>query len=156
MSRFYKKLSALTLSEMLVVLLLTIIVVGLAFSILGLVQKQMFGIQENYERKTVDNLLQQGMWIDFNSNSRIEFSSKTNSIMLSNEIEEKQYGFYDGYVTRGRDTFFTDFKVGKLYFQGNEVMEGMIDAIELSTNYEKENDNMIFVYKKNTAADFMN
>lgn len=152
----YKKVQAFTLSEMLVVLLLTIIVVGLAFSILGLVQKQMFGIQENYEHKTTGSLLRQALWIDFNSNSQIVFSQRTGSIQLSNEMGGKYYSFYEDYIVRDLDTFYTNYKLGKRYFEGNEVFEGTIDALELSTGGEKENNKRIFVYKKNTAADFMN
>ncbi|MGX1931299.1 PulJ/GspJ family protein [Flagellimonas sp. 2504JD4-2] len=152
----YKKVQAFTLSEMLVVLLLTIIVVGLAFSILGLVQKQMFGIQENYEHKTTGNLFRQALWVDFNSHSQIVFSQKTGAIQLSNEMGGRNYSFYEGYVTRDLDTFYTDFKLGKLYFEGDEVLDGPIDALELSTGEEVENSKRIFVYKKNTAADFMN
>ncbi|MEX0313717.1 MAG: type II secretion system protein J [Allomuricauda sp.] len=152
----YKKVKAFTLSEMLVVLLLTIIVVGLAFSILGLVQKQMFGIQENYEHKTAGNLLRQSMWVDFNLHSQVFFDQKTGSIELNNEMESRYYRFYDGYITRDLDTFYTDFKPGKLYFEGNEVFDGTIDALELLTDGEEENSKRIFVYKKNTAADFMN
>ncbi|MGW9686749.1 PulJ/GspJ family protein [Flagellimonas sp. 2504JD1-5] len=152
----YKKVQAFTLSEMLVVLLLTIIVVGLAFSILGLVQKQMFGIQENYEDKTAGNLLRQALWVDFNSHPQITFSQKTGSIQLRNEMGERYYGFYKDYVTRDLDTFYTDYKLGKLYFEGEEVMGGVIDALELSTSGEEESNKRIFVYKKNTAADFMN
>ncbi|WP_420603212.1 PulJ/GspJ family protein [Flagellimonas sp.] len=151
----HKKLKALTLSEMLVVLLLTIIVVGLAFSILGLVQKQMFGIRDNYEKRTTDNLLRHGLWVDFNSHSQIEFSQKNSSILVGDELRGKLYGFYEGYITRDLDTFYTDLKVGKLYFRGEEVAEGTIDALELS-NGEKEDDKKIFVFKKNTAEDFMN
>ncbi|WP_190808413.1 type II secretion system protein J [Flagellimonas sp. S3867] len=151
-----KKVQAFTLSEMLVVLLLTIIVVGLAFSILGLVQKQMFGIQENYEHKTAGNLLRQALWVDFNSHSQIMLSEKTGSIQLSNEMGGMYYSFYEDYIVRDLDTIYTDFKLGKLYFEGDEVFEGSIDALELSTDGEKENNKRIFVYKKNAAADFMN
>nr|WP_298793795.1 type II secretion system protein [uncultured Allomuricauda sp.] len=150
----HKKVHAFTLSEMLVVLLLTIIVVGLAFSILGLVQRQMFGIQENYEDKTTGNLLRQALWIDFNSHSQIMFSQKTGSMQLSNEMGERYYSFYEDYIIRDLDTFYTDYQLGKLYFEGDEVFGGSIDALELSK--DEEDTKRIFVYKKNTAADFMN
>ncbi|MEM9650388.1 MAG: prepilin-type N-terminal cleavage/methylation domain-containing protein, partial [Bacteroidota bacterium] len=60
-----KKLRAFTLSEMLVVLLLTVIVVGLAFSVLNLVQRQMSGIESNYARNTAFDQLKQSLWVDF-------------------------------------------------------------------------------------------
>lgn len=150
-----KKIQAFTLSEMLVVLLLTIVVVGLAFSILGLVQKQMFGIQENYEEKTAENLLRQAVWDDFNSYGQVHFDQNNGSLLLENELEQKQYGFYETFITRDLDTFYTDIRPQKLYFEGEEVLGGTIDAIELSNGEEKGNNKQIFVCKKNSASEFM-
>ena len=52
-----RKISAFTLNEMLVVLLVTTIVVSMGFAVLQLVQQQMGGIDRNYERNTELNLL---------------------------------------------------------------------------------------------------
>lgn len=154
MLRTYKKIVAFTLSEMLVVLLLTIIVVGLAFSVLGLVQRQMGDIQNNYEEKTTDNLLQQALWVDFNSNAQIEFSAKWQVLSFSNELDGKTYKFYKGYILRNTDTLYTNFTIAKMFYKGEEVSKGYIDALEL-TKFD-EVPKTLFVYKKNTATDFMN
>jgi competence protein ComGC len=154
MSRTFKKIAAFTLSEMLVVLLLTIIVVGLAFSVLGLVQKQMWDIQKNYEEKTTDNLLQQALWVDFNSNASIEFSNKQQALFLGNEAKEQSYRFYEGYILRGTDTLDTNFTVSKMFYKGVEVSNGFIDALELTNTDQVPK--TLFIYKKNTATDFMN
>ncbi|KQC31616.1 hypothetical protein AAY42_05270 [Flagellimonas eckloniae] len=139
---------------MLVVLLLTIIVVGLAFSVLGLVQRQMLGIQDNYEEKTTDNLLQQALWVDFNSYAQVEFSSKAQALSFSNEVDGKAYRFYKGYILRDRDTLYTDLTIGKVFYKGEEVGNGLIDALEL-TKFD-EVPKTLFVHKKNSATDFMN
>nr|WP_299067293.1 hypothetical protein [uncultured Allomuricauda sp.] len=154
MSRTSKKIAAFTLSEMLVVLLLTIIVVGLAFSVLGLVQGQMWDIQNNYEEKTADNLLQQALWVDFNSHAQVEFSSKAQALSFSNEVDGKAYQFYKGYILRDRDTLYTDFTIGRVFYKGEEVSNGLIDALEL-TKFD-EVPKTLFVHKKNSATDFMN
>ncbi len=154
MSRIAKKVNAFTLSEMLVVLLLTIIVVGLAFSVLGLVQGQMWDIQNNYEEKTNDNLLKQALWVDFNSNTNATFSSKQATLSFNNEIDGKVYRFYEGYVLRNDDTLRTDFKISKIFYKGVEVSEGFVDALELAKFDEVPK--ILFVHKKNTATDFMN
>lgn len=149
-----KKLSAFTLSEMLVVLLVTLIVAGLAFSVLELVQKQMIGIQENYEIKTTENRLQQALWRDFNAYSHSTYSSVTKQLSLTNELTHTSYSFYKGYMVRDKDTFYTPLTLHKLYFRGNEVKEGRVDAIALTTSAENGSSNS-FVYKINTASDFM-
>nr|WP_299214006.1 hypothetical protein [uncultured Allomuricauda sp.] len=154
MYRVSKKIAAFTLSEMLVVLLLTIIVVGLAFSVLGLVHGQMWDIQNNYEEKTADNLLQQALWVDFNSHNQIEFSSKVQALSFSNEVDGKAYKFYKGYILRDTDTLYTDFTIARVFYKGEEVSNGLIDALEL-TKFD-EVPKTLFVHKKNTATDFMN
>ncbi|MEM7487373.1 MAG: hypothetical protein AAF348_19360 [Bacteroidota bacterium] len=149
-----KKIEAFTLSEMLVVLILTIIVVGLAFSVLGLVQKQMNDIQISYEDRAQDNLLQQALWIDFNSYSNIYLSPQEGALLLTNEIEKKEYRFREEYILNENDTIFTDFKINKAFFLGEEVNIGKVDALELINDAEQVK--TLFVYKRNTAMDFMN
>ena len=139
---------------MLVVLLLTLIVVGLAFSVLDLVQKQMRGIQDHYAQKTTENRLRQALWIDFNTYSQIVCFPEKRIVSLTHELNRITYHFYQGYVLRDKDTFYTDFTLEKLYFQGEEVTGGTIDALELTPS-RKKNGKTIFVYKVNTATDFM-
>lgn len=148
------KIKAFTLSEMLVVLLLTVIVVGLAFAILNLVQKQMWGIQEVYGQKTVNNQLKQSLWIDFNSHPQIHWAAQSGELKLENELETTTYQFYEGYILREKDTFYTDLIVKELYFNGNLVNEGAVDAMELTTSIESFNVNF-FVFKRNAASNFM-
>ncbi|UII76200.1 prepilin-type N-terminal cleavage/methylation domain-containing protein [Flagellimonas sp. HMM57] len=154
MSKTFKKIKAFTLSEMLVVLLLTLIVVGLAFSVLGLVQGQMNDIQIGYEERAQDNLLQQALWIDFNSYSDIYFSPQDGTLSLTDEIEKKEYRFFKTYVLNEKDTIFTDFKINRAFFLGKEVNSGKVDALEFIN--EGEQLKTLFVYKRNTATDFMN
>ncbi len=152
---FTRKISAFTLAELMVVLLLTIVVVGLAFSILGLVQRQMAGIQANYEDKTEGNLLQHALWVDFNSYNHVEYDPVAQTVFFGNHTKDLTYYFQEGLIIRARDTFYTSFRMDGLFFNGQTVSGGKIDAIELvdkQENIEKR----IFVYKKNTATDFMN
>jgi len=148
------KIQAFTLSEMLVVLLLTVIVVGLAFAILNLVQKQMWGIQDVYGQKTVNNHLKQALWIDFNSHSQIHWDPQQGALLLENELDKMGYQFREGYVLREKDTFYTDLIVKALYFNGNLVDEGAVDAMELTTSIESVNTDF-FVFKRNAASNFM-
>lgn len=153
--RLTKKISAFTLAELMVVLLLTIVVVGLAFSILGLVQRQMAGIQVNYEDKTESNLLHQALWVDFNSHNHVEYNPAAQTIFFSNHTKDMTYYFQEGLIIRARDTFYTKFEIDGLFFNGQIVNGGKIDAIEL-VDRKESNEKRIFVYKKNTATDFMN
>lgn len=148
------KIKAFTLSEMLVVLLLTVIVVGLAFAILNLVQRQMLGIQKVYDNKTENNQLKQALWIDFNSYSRIQWKSESGKLKFDGELKQTAYSFNKGYILKDRDTFYTDLIIKEFFFKGRKVEEGPIDALELS-NSSNEGNAGLFFFKKNAAENFM-
>jgi len=150
----YTRLKAFTLSEMIVVLMITLIVVGLAFAVLNLVQKQMGGIANNYEKRTEMNLLRQALWIDFNSYSSFLYDGRTNSLLCENEIGSIKYAFEDEFILREKDTFHIKLN-DKLFFNGGlEKASGQIDALELSSQ-EEGNTKSIFIYHKNAAEKYM-
>lgn len=155
MSKTIRKIQAFTLSEMLVVLLLTSVVVGMAFSVLGLVQRQMQGITGNYERNTELNLLQQSLWVDFNQFDGIWFDALKEELMFVNGIKEIEYRFEDGYVVKDRDTFFIKIEKKSTYFNGENRVNGEIDAMDLYTSKE-EGGQRVFVFKKNSATSYLN
>jgi len=68
------KIQAFTLSEIIVVLILTTIIVGLAFSVLTLVQKHMRSIQSNFYNTTELKKLETSLWLDFNRYSLFIFA----------------------------------------------------------------------------------
>ncbi len=155
MNKGSKKIPAFTLSEMLMVLLLTSIVVGLAFSVLRLVQLQMHGITGSYERNTELNLMKQSLWIDFNQFDGVWFNGLKEELVFINEAREIKYQFKDGYVVKELDTFFVELAVRKTFFNGEAKGNGEIDALDLYTS-EQEGSKRIFVFKKNSATSYLN
>jgi len=151
----FKQIKSFTISEMIVVLLITTIVMGMAFSILNLVQKQMAGIEYNYERGTKVNLLRQALWIDFNTYSTIYYHTTTNSLLCENEISGIKYNIEDDWILRENDTIPIKLINKAFYFDGKKIEAGLIDAIELTIG-EKGIEKKIFVYKKNTASTYIN
>ncbi len=154
MSKNKTKIKAFTLSEMMVVLVITVIVVGLAFSVLRLVQKQMGAIGSNYENTTELNLLRQALWIDFNTYPYLYYDSATKVLRCENELDFKEYRFEQEAIVRERDTFNLKIKVSTLYFDGKEVATGAIDALELTTAKEV-GEKVIFVHQTNVADEYM-
>ncbi|QLG46789.1 PulJ/GspJ family protein [Costertonia aggregata] len=148
------RFKAFTLSEMVIALVITVIVVGLAFTILGLVQKQMWAIESNYEQGTETNLLRQALWIDFNRYSEFNFDRISNRLQGSNPLEKVIYTFETDFVLREKDTFHVRLAEKKFYFDGKSISSGSIDAIELLTGKE-QGSKRIFVYKHNASADYM-
>jgi hypothetical protein len=149
------KIKSFTLSELLIVMIITAIVVGMAFSVLRLVQKQIHTIQKNFDRTSTLALFEQKLWQDFNEPHSITYNDQKQMLVLLSEIDTITYSFQDQYALRNRDTIPLQLTIQKVLFNGRKVQNGTIDAINLSAattlpDYE------IFVSKKNDITFFMN
>lgn len=149
------KIKAFALQEMIVVLLITSIVVGMAFAVLNLVQKQMGNIEKIYEVKLEANKLRQSLWIDFNRYSHISYDPKKELLLFNNALETKQYKLSENRFVIGNDTLDIEMETKKFYFNNESRSIGEIDAIELKTSKESGGQ-YIFVYKKNAPDTYMN
>lgn len=149
------KIPAFLLQEMMVVLAITTIVVGMAFSVLNLVQKQMHNIDSIYEVKLDANKLRQSLWTDFNRYSYAEFNPKKEVLYFSNPLEEKWYAFKEHKIITERDTFNIGLSERTFYFSNGIQNSGEIDAVELKTSKETGYQK-IFVFKNNTPTTYVN
>ena len=138
-----------------VVLAITTIVVGMAFSVLNLVQRQMGTIKDIYEVKLEANKLRQSLWIDFNRYSYAHFDDKKGQLYFSNELEEMNYTIREDKIFTERDTFYVQLEHKAFYFKNQEREIGEIDAIELKTSKETGHQ-QIFVFKDNAPATYIN
>nr|WP_315202909.1 prepilin-type N-terminal cleavage/methylation domain-containing protein [uncultured Flavobacterium sp.] len=149
------KIKSFTLPELLIVMILTAIVVGMAFSVLRLVQRQIRIIETNFEKTSNLALFEQRLWQDFNEMNSIQFSAKDNSLVMESEMDTVVYSFQENYALRNSDTLKLRLVVDKLFFRGKEVQGGTIDALSISGKAELP-DYEIFVSKKNDLTLFMN
>jgi hypothetical protein len=149
------KIKAFTLSEMIVVLILTSIVVGLAFSVLTLVQKHMSSIQHNFINHTELNKLEQSLSLEFNRCSKIEYDALEDELKFKNEVDSITYQFHETYVVKEIDTFQIQLQSKTFFFVGDEVETGAIDAMKLETSKALQNQRL-FIFKENDATLFMN
>jgi len=147
------KIKSFTLPELLVVMIITVIVVGMAFSVLRMVQRQIHAIQTNFERTTNLALFEQRLWQDFNEMNSIRY--KENILILESEMDTVVYLFQKNYILRNKDTLKLQLTANKLYFKGKVVKEGDIDALSISGN-SKLPEYEIFVSKINDLTLFMN
>ncbi|BFP40657.1 prepilin-type N-terminal cleavage/methylation domain-containing protein [Flavobacteriaceae bacterium GF1] len=153
MIHFNQKIKAFTLSEMMVVLLLTVIVVGLAFSVLNLVQKQMAGVRKEYGANMEVRLLKQALWKDVRTFSRIYATENGDGLFCDGPGGQIQYLFYRDYIVRANDTFEVAIGHKKYYFMGRPIISGEVDALELQWNDSIRQP--LLVYKINAAESFM-
>ena len=66
-------------------MIITAIVVGMAFSVLRLVQKQIYAIETNFNKTSSLALFEQRLWKDFNELNIIQF--KDRRLFLESEID---------------------------------------------------------------------
>ena len=145
-----QRIKAFTLSEMLVVLAITTIVVGLAFVILNLVNKQVNLIETNYNTRQETDKLETALWIDFNSFENVYYHQENNRLSFKGSKNTNVYVFTPEYSLRNRDSLVGGFQV-KVFFLGKEIQNGTIDAVQLSLNNRE-----LFVFKNSDASFYMN
>ena len=149
------KIKAFTLSEMLVVLLITTIVVSMAFMVLRLVQQQMHAIQNNYTVSHQIHDVKQRLWMDFNRNDDIWFDRETNQLLFSNPVRPQTYRFEEAHTIMDNDTLSITITEKRFYLLGTETKDGPIDAMKLVLSSGKRN-HEVFVRKENAASAQMN
>lgn len=149
------KIRSFTLSELLIVMIITAIVVGMAFSVLRLVQKQIHTIQRNFDKTSSLALFEQKLWQDFNELHTITYNEQNQFLLLSSEVDTVKYSFKDNYTFRNNDSIPLKLTIQKIFFNGKEVQNGNIDAMSISAASTLQ-DYEIFVSKKNDVTFFMN
>ena len=149
------KIKSFTLPELLVVMILTAIVVGMAFSVLRLVQNQIHIIETNFEKTSSLVLFEQRLWQDFNEKNFIQYNENESSLFMKSEMDTIVYSFQENYILRNTDTIKLRLVINKFLFRGKEVQEGSIDAVQISGKTELPNYEF-FVSKKNDLTYTMN
>lgn len=148
------KIPAFTLNELIVVMVITVVVIGLAYSILSLVQTHMKAIDHNLENATEVNLIEQALTLDFNTYNQMKITSPGH-LSFKNELDSISYDFEENILIRETDTFAV--KIGKTeFFLDNvAVISGKFDAVRVIVNPQgRERD--IFIYRQNDAQTYMN
>jgi prepilin-type N-terminal cleavage/methylation domain-containing protein len=149
------KIKSFTLPELLIVMVITAVVIGMAFSVLRLVQKQIHAIETNFQKTSHLALFEQKLWLDFNELYTIEYSENSHSLLMQSEMDTVLYSFQENYTLRNRDTLKLKLEVVKIFFEGKTVKDGNIDAISIS-GFKELPEYEIFVSKKNDLTFNMN
>lgn len=146
-----KKHPAFSIQESLVVLVITVIVVGLAFSVLSLINGQLLGMQTALNEGMQTDKTKELLWIRFNKADRVYYQN--NRLQFEGMTRIYQAQLSDSSVVIERDTLQLELDSLRLYFKGQEVQAGEIDALELFCNNGLR---QIFVNKVNAATSYMN
>lgn len=133
---------------MMVVIVVSAIVAGLAFTILDVVQKNMRAVETNYEHQSEIQALETALTIDFNDCTTVFWDARTESLALSSPVKKQTYHFLKDSITTEISSFLLKTKNTEFFFEGKSVTGGEIDAIKLT--FENTRDlHRIFVFKYN-------
>lgn len=152
--KLLRKIPAFTLTEMLVVLAISTIVVGLALSIISLFGKNVQLIQNNYSNSTRLNLFENQITLDFNQFHTIIYDPNDNSILLKTPLDSISYTFNENYIIRDLDTILNKKNTRTMYLLGDKIHEGRIDALKVELGEDKVS-TFIFIYKENDANHYL-
>lgn len=133
------------------VLVITVIVVGLAFSVLSLINGQLLGMQTALNEGMQNDKTEELLWIRFNKADRVYYLN--NRLQFEGMTHIYQAQLSDSSMVIERDTLQLELDSLRLYFKGQEVQGGEIDALELFCNNGLR---QIFVNKVNAATSYMN
>lgn len=148
--RTNKKIPAFTLSETLVVLVITVIAVALGFSVLTLVTKQVNAIQNKYEQSTITSKFKQLLLSDFESYNSIDWNNR----LMQIELRGRDTIFYEiapEFVLRQNDTIYLKIKEVTPYYLGKEVSNGAIDALLIEVEVTSSSGVQLFISQRYTS-----
>lgn len=149
----YKKVQAFTLSELMVVLVVSSIVVTIAFLALSSIQKQVRNIQYTYEKQQEIQYLERALFGDLNRYEGI-YNDTKKQLLFENSGDSLRYSFLHDVVVRNGDTLPLKLTRKQLYLHGQEIKKGIVDAIALEFS-DTFSTNTVFVYKKNDASHYL-
>lgn len=146
------KIKAFTLSEVLVVLVITSIVVGIAFAVLRLVTLQLNAIQTTYARSIEVAKFKQRLLYDFDAAATVVWDLENQQLEITTPSAYITYEVFPEYVLRDTDTLA--FKVQNIdfYYQGDTVEEGRIDGMHVQLEMAKKQ-TQFFVSRRSGARD---
>lgn len=149
-----KKIPAFTLTEMLVVLGITSIVAGLAFSIMSIFSRNIQLIQNNYNTSTVLQLLEQQLTVDINTFPTTLYDPIDGKLSLASPIDSVVYQIGTHLIIRQTDTIFKEELAYQMYYLGKPIEKGPLDALKISFDSPSQN-NFIFISRPNAADQFI-
>jgi len=139
---------------MVIVMIISTVVIGLAFMVLSLVQRHMWAIQHNFNLNTEFNRLEQALWIDTNNYNTINYDETEKTITFKTDLDSTIYQLKPEFVLKDKDTFHIEIEEQTFFFNGIEVVHGTVDAFRLNLSKQYKNQS-IFVFKHNDAVQFI-
>ncbi len=145
------KIPAFTLTEILVGLALSTVVVGLAYTVMGLMGRNVIAIQDNYSDHTQTDLLEQQLAVDFSRFHQISYDPIEQVLKMKTPIDSIAYTFSEQHILRQTDTVLSQKTEPSFFWQGTEVVSGKVDGLKLTFGEEKKQ-SFLFLYQEIDAT----
>lgn len=146
------KVKAFTLSELIVVMIISTIVISLAFMALSMVKRQIGHIQKRTVLKEELLSLEKVLNMDFNRYGIANFN--INVLKFKNPLDSTTYTIEENWVLRNKDTFNIEASNVLFFLDGNTVKKGKVDALKFTA--KNVNERITFVYSIKDAAFYLN
>lgn len=146
------KVKAFTLTELIVVMIISTIVISLAYVALSMVKKQVGHIQKRTISKEELLSLEKVLHRDFNSFGIADFTNS--ELRFKNPIDSIKYIIEDNYILRNKDTFHVPLSEVTLFLDGQKVQKGKVDALRFTT--KNLTNRATFIYTVKDAAFYLN
>ena len=142
------KIRGFTLSDVLVALAISGIILGIIYMAITLITQNIGSIKQNYVQSDVLQLAEQQITLDFNRFPEAYFSQFDNEIIFKSPLDSVTYRFEEDYLLRDRDTLFLHIANKTVYLGGTSTEQGTTDALKLTCEKGTETVS-IFVFKEN-------
>lgn len=143
------KLASFTISEMLVVLVITAVIISLSLTILNLVQSSFSRLQSKIDKSNETSLMVSRMGRDLHYYNKVSVDEDKN-LKFRNPLDSVQYKLVESFIIIQEDTIGKDILDVILYYKGDRVITGLVDAIKLKT---AEKENVFFLFKSNSVEE---
>ena len=149
------KLKSFTIAELLVTMIITVIVVGMAFAVLRYVNQTIYKIEKNYKRINDLLLFEERLALDMSNAGIVIVERSRNRVYMINEISTTRYQFGKAFVLRNSQKIDLTLEISEVYLNGQSSLKDTITGISVNCGREFPDYN-IHVSRSNDCSVQMN
>ena len=146
-----KKISAYSLTELLVAIGIIVLVMGFAFFTLNYLQQKVTIYTDHLLFKLDQSTTESIIWKDIHLHSLAIVDQRQQQFQLSSPLETITYSFTNRKLIRNEQPLLGSYYRLNFYFQGQEVKNGRFDALEIVLTPSEEKFNALFFFLPQSA-----
>lgn len=147
-----KAFKAYTISELLVVMLTSIIIIGLCYTVLQFVMRQFYNYQSIFELSMQQEVAEDVLFKDFFDHEHI--IKENDFVVFYNSIDTIVYKISKENLIRGKDTLLYQTIQVNCFNLGEEVLSGPIDAIKIDFELPVKKSFFFFQYGSSSKRQY--